>query len=134
MAVIVNQIGSFQFIELQGQPDQVMEQIEIIQRLGVDGVGLRKLGARGVPFQLHSRVDANTMGAARVGMNRYKRLIGGDPVSLYWNGLDISGGESVNVAVLKVRQSRLQRIATSVGGISSSAGAWLEAIWTLILV
>lgn len=135
---VVNEIGLFSFISLEGSIEAVREQVELVRRPGVNGVGIWKTGRRGRPFTLRSFVDAPTKLIARelyADENQgYVSLIGKDPVLLAWSDLNISGQESVLVAVLDVRQVDCFSIASGRGGLNANPGGFLIADWDLVLI
>lgn len=139
MAGPLNKIGSFQFVSLAGDPTSLREEVEMVRRPGVDGLGFWKTGTRGRPFRLVSGVDAPNMVQARVLYKQYKTLIGADPVFLIWAGVNITSLESVKVVVLDVRpaggrRTAVRRIGNSVGTLNSNPQAWIDAEWTLVSV
>lgn len=137
--VVLNEIGPFNFISLAGNPEAVREEVELVRRAGVDGVGIWRIGQRGRPFTLRSFVDAPTIGEARLLFSHrdagYVSLIGTDPVSLLWTDIRLDPVEGVLVAVLDVRQVECFRIApTATGGLNASPQAFLICDWDLVLI
>lgn len=133
MALPVYSIGTHRFVEIVGDPDVLKEQIEIIQRPGVDGTLLRKMGKQGVPFQFLSRVDCQDLADGRDRLQAYAELIGGPAVAMVWSDRNLNI-ESAMVSVLDVQPRLLKKIGPASGGLNPPSDAWLEAIWTLILI
>jgi hypothetical protein len=133
MAAIENKIGDFEFITLQGPPpDTLHEAVEVVARRGVDGVALWKSGSRGNPFSWTAGVDIDNFTQAMRQMEEYRELEGADPVKVVFNDHDLSTEEELKFAVLRVSRRMVKKITSASGGLSASAGAWLETEWTLI--
>ena len=129
-----HRIGQFEFLDLEGNPEQVKRQLTVLARAGVDGHTVVDEGRRGTPFVLRSRVDQQDLAAGRATYGAYAALIGGDPVQLVWQDLDLDG-EDFQVLVLDVVQSRLHALAWgSAGGLNPPSRAWLECDWTLLAI
>jgi hypothetical protein len=129
---MVNQIGDFAFLTLRGQPETVRQQLELIVRPGVAGVGLWKRGMIPTPFHLRSAVDAPDKEAARSFYKLYCRLIGANPVSLVWSDLDLTSGEGYGFSVLKVIPVLITALANSSGGLNPPSLGWIECDWELV--
>ena len=126
----MNSIGEYVFIGLHGNPDPPKEAVEIMERPGVDGIGVWRLGRWGKPFFMRSQVDVASMAAAAVLLGRYRDMIGQDPVSMIQDNVD-SAACGFLVVVEDVRQERCHAIENSTGGINPPSLAWLEAGWRL---
>lgn len=127
---VLNQIGSFSFIELAGNPEKVKTQVGVMVRAGVDGVTLIDDAARGTPFMLRSKIDVRSMDDGRSLYSSYCGLIGANPVAITWQGVDLSN----YFAVLGVTQAVLKAIVTGTGGLRPPSLAWLECDWQLIAI
>jgi hypothetical protein len=127
-----NSIGEFTFISLDGNPETIHNEVQLLIRPGVDGVALWLRGSRGRPFQLRSFVDATDFEAARGLFASYCELIGADPVALVWADLDMSTSENFTVAVLNVQLVRVAPLMVSAGGLNSPSEASIECVWDLI--
>lgn len=126
----MNSIGEYVFIGLHGNPDPPKEAVEILERPGVDGVGVWRLGRWGKSFLMRSAVDVASMAAAATLFDRYRDLIGQDPVSLIQDNVD-SAARGWLVVVEDVRQERCHAVMNSTGGINPPSLAWLVAGWRL---
>jgi len=134
---MANSISGYQFLTLLGRVAVPTEQIDRpIVRPGVDGVGLRKTGVRGVPFTLRSAVDQTDLATAHVTLAGYRALIGADPVLLVQDSHDFSAltGGNFKVAVLDVRDARISPVAGSSGGLNPPSLAKLVCHWGLIAI
>ncbi len=130
-----NRIGTFDFVSLQGQVGQITEDLELITRPGVYGVGFWKTGQRGKPFELTSSVDTVDFASARTTYLEYLALIGADPVDLHWNVLDISTLEGIQFVVTHCELVEMKAIKTAVGKvINAPSEGWLVCRWTLVPV
>lgn len=108
----------------------VAEQVVVESRPGVDGEAIFKLGKRGKPFRLFSRVDMPSLVDANIEVNSYQTLIDQGPQPVVWHNVSTVGG--YGFVVLDVNPVRIHALATSVGGLNSPSLAWLEAAWTLL--
>lgn len=133
MPIVLNQIGSFYFIELAGNPEAVKQQIALYTRSGVDGVTVVDDGARGTPFVLRSKVDCTSYSVGRATYLAYRQLIGASPVDMTWQDLELAS-EDVSFCVLNVTQQVLRPILVASGGLYPPSLAWLECDWTMIAV
>lgn len=128
-----NRIGPFEFIDLAGNPDTVMPQIGLFVRSGVSGLTLVNDGVRGEPFVLRSKVDVETLAAARATYTFYTGLIGAEPQEIIWQDIDLSA-EGTRFSVLKVKQVSCIPIDSATGGLFPPSLAWLECDWTLVAI
>lgn len=88
MPIHVNSIGAFTFFDLVGTIYPRQEQLEIIERPGVDGSGARRSGARGKPFVLVSVAYYTDWTDYHMSLYEYKDLVGQDPQTLTRNDED----------------------------------------------
>jgi hypothetical protein len=128
VALPVNSIGVFTFLSLEGSVEALKQELELVRRPGVEGVGLWKTGVRGRPFRLRSKANPASKAAARSLFRLYCNLIGADPVRLVWSDIRLEATERFRVAVLDVRQVDCRTLASSSSGLLG----WLEADWDLI--
>lgn len=127
MPVHTNSINGFLFLEMQGPPYLRQQQLEIIERPGVDGSGVRRLGKRGKPFQLQTTNYLADFSEAHNAMLAYKDLVGDDPVSL--TRRTVSEGTFL---VLEVVERNCYAIFNSLGGFDGGEEVCHEVIWTLL--
>ena len=132
--MLEQRIGQFEFLDLVGNPEQVKRKILALARAGVDGHAIIDEGSRGTPFTLTSRVDQRDLEHARATYVAYCTLIGGAPVELVWQGLDMTL-EDFQVVVINVVPRDLHALAWgSAGGLHSPSLAWLECEWQLLAI
>ena len=129
----VNSIGDFEFLLLEGNPEPLKQQLEVLSRAGVDGVQVTRTGTRGAKFTVQSRTDAADRTAARALFASYCELIGKDPVPMTWWQIAM-GGESFQVAVLDVRPVKIARVLTASGGLNNGSLGWCVCDWDLIAI
>jgi len=119
-------IGAYTMISMKGEFQTLAEDIEDITRPNAHGSAIRLLGQRGPIFQLLTGVDVDDAAAAEVEATAYKALVG-----TLQSVVDQHSQTHTNVAVLGVDVTRKTALAVAVGGLSSSAGYWVEATWKL---
>lgn len=112
MPVHTNSIGGYRFLELQGVPYLRQEQLELVERDGVDGTGVRKLGKRGKPFQFVSVNYEESFATAAAKMLEYIDLVGLGPVDIVRNSIEEGG-----FVVLSVVERERYAIFSQLGGI-----------------
>jgi len=127
---VANIIGEFEFLTLHGRPSPPAEQVEVVARGGVDGLGIWRTGVRGQPFRMFSQVDAPSLEIAADEFERYQALIGQDPVEMVQDDVI----RDWKVAVLGVQLVSRYAIMVPVGGLNFPSLAWLEAEWTLVAI
>ncbi len=127
MPVLTNSIGTYEFLEIQGAPHLRQEQLELIERAGVDGSGVRKLGARGKPFQIRTINYETDFAAAKSKMDNYKALVGADPVELIRQ--DETEGTFL---VLGVIEEQRYAIMNAVGGLVGGEECCHIVNWTML--
>ena len=127
---MINAIGTFLFLELEGTPIPPQEALRLVTRPGVDGTGFSRIGRRGPEFTLTSKVDVGSNYLAQLLMSYYTVLVG-QSTSLIKDNID-SIAHGYVVAVLGVRPRACHALVTTCGGgLNWPSYAWLEAIWRL---
>lgn len=122
-----NKIGDFQFLDIQGAPYLRQQDLELIERHGVDGTGVRKRGRRGKPFQLETLVYVEDFETASELMAQYALLVGDDPVTLMRQSVDEG-----TFLVLGVVERQRYAIFQSLGGFDGGEQCCLIASWVLL--
>lgn len=111
-----NSIGQFDFRTLGPPgPEGPKMQTEVLARPGVPGSAVWRKGVRGSRETLRSTTGAATFEAARALWPQYKALIGQDPESLVWGGIDMTG-EQFEVIVLDVRLVEVRQLINATDG------------------
>jgi len=129
-----NQIGAFKFLDLVGGIVLPQSMAELLERPGVDGLGLKFTGTRGRPFTLHSRVDAEDLADAHQAGRNYQQLVNnGFIYSIAHQGIDYTNF-GVEFAVLEVSNIRVSGRLLLMGGLFPPSLAWIEADWSLVAV
>ncbi len=127
MAIQINQIGSFRFLRLECPPLAEGMDVERIERAGVDGIALLRLGVHDKPTRVRSTVDVATVAAGWQLYEQYKALQGADAVNLIW-----AGAPAVLVAIEKVTALACRPLQGSVGlQINPPSGGLLICEWIL---
>lgn len=131
-------IGEHQFVTLAnvsgqggGAPMLPQQMTEIEERPGADGVSVLLTGKKGLPFQMASGRDVDDREAAEATLRAYANMPG-EIVNIVWNGVDYSAEHEVKFVVLAPVEVRMQRLAAASGGLSTSKGYWVAALWNLI--
>lgn len=129
-----NQIAQFKFLDLVGGIRLPQEEAELLERPGVDGVGLQFQGLRGKPFTLHSKVDAEDLADAHAAGRNYQQIVNnGFLYSIAHQGIDYTNF-GVEFAVLEVANIRVSSRWLLMGGLFPPSLGWIEADWTLVAV
>lgn len=131
MAYKVNRISTFNFIAINGEPDESQASISIDSWPGVDGFEFTDEGNKANAFSLVTVTDCNDLLHADLVVRLYKELVAQGSVSI------IKDGEALfdRFKVLSVTKLNRQAISTAVGNKQSAyAGALLECRWELIAV
>jgi hypothetical protein len=132
-------LGPFQFISLcrvedpSAPPPIPQQQLELIQRRGVNGTGFAQTGVRANQFQMLSKVDAVDFPSAVNQAYQYQAAAGNQPLSIVWADQSFDAF-NVQYVVLMAEPRKVRQLATAVGGLNPPSGAWLECLWTLIPV
>jgi hypothetical protein len=130
MPYLIQSIGAFSFISLQGEYDWEQQRIAIDDRPGVEGMEFTLLGVKGQPFVMVSLVDVDSFAAGKQLIEDYKDLVAGNPVTV-WKNSEVY----VSAKVLNVTPLRLAKIQSAAGNKrSTSAGAILECRWDLVAI
>jgi hypothetical protein len=88
MAYSTNSIGSYQFVAIRGAIFYRQVQLEVFNRPGVDGSGLRRLGARGKPFDLITLQFHADETAAKTALQTYQTVPGTVALTLTRRGVN----------------------------------------------
>lgn len=133
-----NILGSFSFVDLvslagpNGAPALPREVNEIIQRAGVNGTGVRRMGIKADPFQMASIRDSLSVSDGIETTKNYVQLTKDPAQSMVWRGFDY---ESIGLRfiVLDVGELDVQPVRNKVGGLegTDAEAAIIRAIWTL---
>lgn len=134
----VNSLGNFRFVAFHNPGDPGAPPIlpaqagESIQRPGVDGTTILRLGVKAEPFQMRSGVDVPSVGDAASLLAQYIASQNVEPLSIVWGSIDYFVAFGALYVPLRVEPIRIRRISAPVGGLYGAlGGAWLEALWTL---
>jgi len=127
MPVHLNTIGYFQFLSMEGPPFLRQEQLELIERAGVDGTAVRKTGKRSKPFEIVTLNYEASLQSAHNKMLEYKAMVGDDPVE--WVRHSVSEGTWL---VLEVRERERYAIFNSLGGLVGGEQCCHVVSWTLL--
>lgn len=134
---MINQLGNFYFAALHGPGDRgtppvlLAEQVETLQRPGVDGTAIIKLGQKADPFQLRSVVDTTTFEAAMYLAAEYMTYQGNGPYGLIWGNINFLAAFNVVYVPSKVEIVKVRRLSCAAGGLSPPSLGLVEALWTL---
>lgn len=131
MAYKTNRIAGFEFIAIEGEPDETAQAVSIDSWAGVDGMEFTDEGRKGIPFAIFTIVDCNDLLTADITCRAYKDLIGQGSVTITKDGELLVDRFKV-LTVTKLRRAAIQ---TAVGNKKSAqAGAILECRWELVAV
>jgi hypothetical protein len=129
MPVHTNSIGSFDFIAMEGTVFLRQQELEIIKRPGVNGVGARRLGEQGKPFDIVTVNYEATLQAAANKLDDYIALKNASNlVALVYH--DIPYGFFL---LLEVKEAKPPyAIMSAIGGFTGGEQACHEVTWTFI--
>jgi hypothetical protein len=136
----IYQLGDYRFVTLHrvenpdAPPPIVQETTMPIERPGVDGSIVMRLGTRGSPFQMISGVDAENKSGADNAQDAYGRMVGFKRYDLIWANTNYTDAHQTKFIVLDVQVQRIKRLAIVVGGINAGGNFWVEVLWTLLPV
>lgn len=126
MPIHTNSIGSFTFFDLVGSIYPRQEQIEVIERPGVNGSGARKTGARGKPFVLLSITYFDDFSDAASELTSYKAYVGDALHTVTRNSVNLG-----DFLVLEVTEATPPMAVLNVAG-SPSSQVRAEHRWRLL--
>ena len=134
-----NSLGSFDFVTLHNPGDRGAPPIlpamdgEIVQRVGVDGTSIQRIGRKGHPFPMRSGVDVQNFSKANTLLRDYLEAQNQQALPLVWGGVNYEAEFGVLYIPVRVEPIRIRRIIGAAGGLrNGDATAWLEALWTLV--
>lgn len=133
-----NSIGIYPFVTLtnpiglNGAPLLVRAENEVIQRPGVHGTGVRRLGVKGEKFQMISTRDNSTVATAAQEYNLYTALTQDGAQNIRFKGLDYDAF-GVLYVVLNVSDPDIMPLRNKVGGLlgTLASAVKLTVTWTL---
>lgn len=113
-------------------PDTIGEKSELLQRHGVDGTGVLRVGRKGEAFEMISMVDAATFTAAIDTGEAYKVLENSGLYDLVWHGVNYRTAYGNIYLVKRVRVLQVKRLANSTGGLFPPSLGLVVASWQLL--
>ena len=136
-----NFLGEFPFVTfnnpvgLSGAPLLLRQENEIIQRPGVNGTGIRRLGVKGVIFQMISTRDNSTVALAAQEYNLYTVLTQEPAQPIRFKNLDYDSF-GVLYVVVDVSDPDIMPLRNKVGGLlgAQASAVKLTVTWTLVPV
>jgi hypothetical protein len=141
MSLPVFQLGDYTFLTFARADDPAAppalcsDQVQIIERPGVNGTGLLRTGKRGKKVQYKSTSDYSTMSKAQKAQAGYDEMIGQKKFDLTWADVDYNAQHDVQYLVFDVEVTKIQKMSAMAGGfVGSGSGFLVEAMWTLIAV
>jgi hypothetical protein len=133
MPALQNSIGNspdeFYFEDLQGAIVLRAQKLQLLERLGIDGTGVRKTGVRGVPFQLRSVHYVADWDATEEALLAYQSLIGAEPVDVWQH--DVLFGTFLVLNVEQLPETRACYNVTP-GTIVENPECLQYCLWTLL--
>lgn len=136
MALPVHMIGNKQFLQMDGLPAGLSQQVELLMRPGVADVAVWLAGLKGQPFQVRTLIDQPSVADCRTAFQTYLAMKT-QQHTLQFADYDFAA-EAFEVLVLDVapvRPGHIQARKTIVGGLnvgSGDDGFYMYCNWTLI--
>jgi hypothetical protein len=132
---VLNAIGSFNLLDIQGADLLPHGQAKIIERDGIDGFRLLFTGYRPAsPFTLRTFVDCANMVATQVLYQSYVGLCPPNPpVAILWKNVNLSAGDLL-YQVLRVRKVDARPLILATPGLDPPSAALLICDWDLLPV
>lgn len=133
MASALNQLGDWRFLFFEGNPLHYLQQLELVQRPGVNDVQVWKTGWRGRPFSLTAKVDRPSYGQAFYDSAQLVKLTDQPPQVLIYNDQNLASYNLLFQCV-DAQIAELRAIRTAVGGLYPPSQAWLVMNFQLLPV
>jgi hypothetical protein len=122
--------GTYTFIRLVGTPILPRKEAEILERRGVDGMGIRFVGTKARPFQLQTLNYLASFSAADAALEDYQALIAKQyGVKLTKNALEVGIFDVIGV---DVAEETVAVSAAKVSGVAIGAAVRHSCVWTLM--
>ena len=134
MAFTVNKIDNLDFITLEGAIVPPYQRSELLQRPGLDGTQITRIGSKGEPFELISTVDAKTVAHASQLYDSYLAKVVNQLYDVEQHSVKTSTRmPAFKCAVLEVKELEKRAIETPVGNtFNPPSKALLVCRWVLI--
>jgi hypothetical protein len=127
MAYLTNSIGAYSFADLVGAIARRQQQIEIFERPGITGSGLRTLGSRGKPFTLKAVAYVADLAAAKTLFEGYIALPGTATQAVTRDGVNHG-----NYFVLEVEEISTIQVLNVTGNVTAGSTVCLTTNWKLL--
>ena len=132
-----NSIGTFQFLNLRGQPERPGAMAQEYRRPNIEGVDVKVMAKQGRRFQLTSAVSTQNITSGEALYEQYLGLIDANPVKLIWMNHDFQVVDNLTTKVLAIRKTILEQrlnIQPQLPAPPPRHEAWLECRWDLLSV
>lgn len=140
MSIATNSLGDFTFVRINSVGDRaappvaLQREAKIVERTNVAGSGVVLGAIKGEMFQMESFVDVDTIDEAHDLAKSYREAIGTGPHDIVFQGRSWAAKEETEFVVIKVTGIRVRSLGPAAGGLSTSKGAGLWAVWDLVAV
>lgn len=134
MAYLVNSIGSYTFLALEGPIELIQTPVQLIERPNVAGVDTRIFAAKGRPFELVSISSHATETAAYTAFNTFVALKAAGLQTLTRAGIDYSLTPYFQkVKVIDVACRATETMNALTGNITTNDKVLLTCSWVLVM-
>lgn len=117
-------VGAENF-NIVSQVKAAAEQVQTLDREGLDGVALRLMGVKGEPFQLQCEADLVLQNPGAIAGKRatYKSLQG-TVVTVVMD----TGEQRTGIAIIRATEIRFEDVVAGVGGLAGSSATHLAFV------
>jgi len=126
MPKLTQEIDTTRFDDMRGRPPAMSQQIDILERKGIDGTGARRHGTRSRQGKIITHKFHTDFVSARVALQAYLLFVGANPVKITQHG--VSQGYYLIESVI---EKELRAAETVIGSIVANPKAYQICEWTI---
>lgn len=123
---------TYNYQSIKGNVDNARLRVELLTRLGIDGVGIRELGNAGQPFAIEAVEHLENFGQVKTAIETYQALIGSGAEY----GVRVTQHSVVQgvygVLDVQPRRGSPRALAAVAGSLLVNPQVELRTVWTLV--